>query len=71
MTSITDINQHDLDYAIRLQEIRSDFEHFRDKDMLWIDLSEVGFDSHEISRCVTHPARITGCSYYGAARHPA
>jgi hypothetical protein len=62
-TSVTDINRDDFLLAARLQRIRAAYERERDRDLLWLDLSEMGFESQAISRCVTHPARITSCGY--------
>jgi hypothetical protein len=52
-----------IDYAVRLQRIRASYEHDDCQEMLWHDLSQMGFDSKEIRQFVTNPAAITNCGY--------
>lgn len=61
-----DIADEDVEYAERLQCIRSEYENDDCQAMLWHDLSQMGFDSREIRKFVTNPAAITSCGYYGA-----
>jgi hypothetical protein len=61
--SITGIDPESLAYAIRLQNIRASYEHDDCQEMLWHDLSQMGFDSSEIRQFVTNPAAITNCGY--------
>jgi hypothetical protein len=61
--SITSIDPESLAYAIRLQSIRASYEHDDCQEMLWHDLSQMGFDSSEIRQFVTNPAAITNCGY--------
>jgi hypothetical protein len=61
--SITSRHEESIDYAIRLQRIRSEYESDDCQEMLWHDLSQMGFDSKEIRRFVTNPAAITDCGY--------
>ena len=51
------------DYAARLQRIRASYENDDCQEMLWHDLSQMGFDSREIRQFVAHPAAITNCGY--------
>ena len=62
-TSITSIDREDLLYAMRLQRIRREYEDDDCQAMLWHELSQMGFDSSEISRFVANPAAITNCGY--------
>jgi hypothetical protein len=55
------IKAEDLEYAKELQRIRTEYENCQ--EMLWHDLSQMGFDSSEIQRCVADPAVITSCAY--------
>jgi hypothetical protein len=52
-----------IDYAVRLKRIRASYEHDDCQEMLWHDLTQMGFDSKEIREFVTHPAAITNCGY--------
>jgi hypothetical protein len=52
-----------VDYATRLQRIRREYEHDDCQEMLWHDLSQMGFDSTEIRQFVANPAAITNCGY--------
>jgi hypothetical protein len=52
-----------IDYAARLQRIRDEYEHDDCQEMLWHDLSRMGFDPSEIRRFVATPAAITSCGY--------
>jgi hypothetical protein len=52
-----------IDYAARLQQIRREYEHDDCQEMLWHDLSQMGFDPMEIHRFVANPAAITNCGY--------
>jgi hypothetical protein len=52
-----------IDYAVRLQRIRREYENDDCQAMLWHDLSEMGFDSREIRQFVANPAAITNCGY--------
>jgi len=52
-----------IDYAVRLQRIRASYEHDDCQEMLWHDLSQLGFDPGEIRHFVAHPAAITNCGY--------
>ena len=63
-TSITAIDREALLYAARLQEIRREYETDDCQEMLWHDLSQMGFDSREISAFVANPAAITSCGYW-------
>ena len=62
-TSITSIDRESLDYAIRLQRIRSEYENDDCQEMLWHDLTQMGFDSRDIRQFVANPAAITNCGY--------
>jgi len=62
-TSITSIDAESLDYAVRLQEIRREYENDDCQAMLWHDLLQMGFSSREISAFVANPAAITNCGY--------
>jgi hypothetical protein len=53
-----------IEYATRLQQIRSDYENDDCPDMLWHDLSQMGFDATEIREFIANPAAITNCGYY-------
>ena len=57
------ITDDDIDYAVRLQRIRSEYENDDCQEMLWHDLMQMGFDSKEIRRFVANPAAITNCAY--------
>jgi hypothetical protein len=61
--SITALDKESLFYAARLQRIRREYESDDCQEMLWHDLSQMGFNSKEISRFVTNPAAITNCGY--------
>jgi hypothetical protein len=50
-------------YAVRLQGIRTSYENDDCQEMLWHDLSQMGFDSKEIRQFVANPAAITNCGY--------
>jgi hypothetical protein len=63
LRSITSIDPESLAYAARLQRIRADYEHDDCQEMLWHDLSQMGFDSTEIRQFVANPAAITNCGY--------
>jgi hypothetical protein len=52
-------------YAAGLQQIRSEYENNGCQEMLWHDLSQMGFDPSEIRQILTNPAAITNCGYYG------
>jgi hypothetical protein len=52
-----------IEYAARLQRIRSEYENDDCQEMLWHDLSQMGFDSSEIRQFVANPAEITNCGY--------
>jgi hypothetical protein len=58
------MNEH-LAYAVALQRIRARYEIDAIQETLWADLSEMGFDSREISQFVANPAAITNCGYAG------
>jgi hypothetical protein len=62
-TSITSIDRESLDYAIRLQRIRSEYENDDCQEMLWHDLTQMGFDSRDIRQFVANPAAITNYGY--------
>jgi hypothetical protein len=57
------IEPESLEYAARLQQIRGEYESDDAQEMLWADLTQMGFDSSEIRRCVANPAAITNCGY--------
>ncbi len=57
------MDDDDVDYAVRLQRIRASYENDDCQDMLWHDLSEMGFGSREIREFVANPAAITNCGY--------
>lgn len=57
------IDPESLEYAARLQQIRSEYENDDCQEMLWHDLSQMGFGSKEIRRFVANPAAITNCGY--------
>jgi hypothetical protein len=61
-----DIAPSDIEYATRLQQIRREYENDGYEEMLWHDLSQMGFSSTEIRQFVANPAAITTCRYYGA-----
>jgi hypothetical protein len=69
-TSVTDIDPESLQYAIRLNRICADYERDDCQEALWADLQEMGFESNEISRCVTNPKRITCGGYLPAGCDP-
>jgi hypothetical protein len=52
-----------VDYAVRLQRIRREYENDDCQEMLWHDLSQMGFNSNEIRQFVANPAAITNCGY--------
>jgi hypothetical protein len=52
-----------VEYAARLQRIRESYEHDDCQEMLWHDLSQMGFGSKEIRQFVANPAAITNCGY--------
>jgi len=52
-----------IEHAARLQRIRASYEHDDCQEMLWHDLSQMGFDSKEIRQFVANPAAITNCGY--------
>jgi hypothetical protein len=52
-----------IDYAARLQHIRTEYENDDCQEMLWHDLSQMGFDPSEIRGFVVTPAAITNCGY--------
>ncbi len=56
-----DPTDDDIEYATRLQKIRTEYENAI--DYLRADLLEMGFDSSELARYVANPAAITSCSY--------
>ena len=56
-------DDEDIEYAVRLQQIRSEYENDDCQAMLWHDLSQMGFDSSEIREFVANPAAITNCGY--------
>ena len=62
-TPITSIDRESLLYAARLQCIRSEYENDDCQEMLWHDLSQMGFDPTEIRQFVVNPAAITNCGY--------
>jgi hypothetical protein len=62
-TSITAIDRESLLYAARMQRIRREYENDDCQEMLWHDLSQMGFDSKEIRQFVANPAAITNCGY--------
>jgi hypothetical protein len=57
------IDADDLAYAVRLQQIRSEYESDGYEDLLWLDCQGMGFDSREIRQFVANPAAITSCGY--------
>jgi hypothetical protein len=61
--SITEIDREALGYAARLQRIRREYENDDCQEMLWHDLSQVGFGSKEIREFIVNPAAITKCGY--------
>jgi hypothetical protein len=63
---LDDIAPADIDYAVRMQDIRASYEKDGDQEWLWLDCHEMGFESNEIRRFVANPALITSCRYYGA-----
>ena len=52
-----------IEYATRLQQIRSEYENDGYQEMLWLDLSQMGFDATEIREFIANPAAITNCGY--------
>jgi hypothetical protein len=52
-----------IEYAARLQRIRREYENDDCQEMLWHDLSQMGFSSKEICEFVVNPAAITNCGY--------
>jgi hypothetical protein len=52
-----------IEYAARLRQIRREYENDGYQEMLWHDLSQMGFDSTEIRQLVANPAAITNCGY--------
>src|ERR1700722_12952284 len=52
-----------VDYAVRLQRVRASYEHDDCQEMLWHDLSQMGFDPSEIRQFFVNPAAITNCGY--------
>jgi hypothetical protein len=63
---LVDIAPADMDYAVRMQDIRASYENDDDQELLWLDCQEMGFESNEIRRMAANPALITSCRYYGA-----
>src|ERR1700684_1524804 len=47
-----------VEYATRLQQIRSEYENDDCQEMLWHDLSQMGFNSKEIREIIANPAAI-------------
>jgi hypothetical protein len=62
-TSIASIDRESLLYAVRLQQIRREYENDDCQEMLWHDLSQMGFDAGEIRQFITNPTAITNCGY--------
>jgi hypothetical protein len=62
-TSVTQVDREALTYAARLQQVRASYERDDCQEMLWHDLSAMGFDSCEIREFVTNPSAITSCGY--------
>jgi hypothetical protein len=52
-----------IEYADRLQRIRREYENDDCQEMLWHDMSQMGFSSKEIREFVVNPAAITNCGY--------
>lgn len=52
-----------VDYAVRLERIRREYEKDDCQEMLWQYLSRMGFNSKEIREFVANPAAITNCGY--------
>jgi hypothetical protein len=52
-----------VEHATRLQRIRREYETDDCQELLWHDLSQMGFDSMEIRQFITNPAAITNCGY--------
>jgi hypothetical protein len=65
-------NRHfdNVEFAIRLQEIRADYEEDGLEEMLWADCLEMGFLPSEIREFETDPAAITSCLYVGHGMIP-
>lgn len=61
--TVTRQHSENIEYAERLQQIRKDYENDDCQEMLWHDLSQMGFESSDICRFVAHPALITNCGY--------
>jgi hypothetical protein len=59
-----------VELAVRLQEIRSDYEADGFEQMLWADCMEMGFEPSEIREFETNPAAITSCLYVGVGMIP-
>jgi hypothetical protein len=52
-----------VDFAVRLQRICRKYKNDDCEEMLWHDLSQMGFDSSYIRQFVANPAAITNCGY--------
>ena len=52
-----------IQYAVRLQRIRREYEDDDCQATLWHELSQMGFSRREISAFVANPAAITNCGY--------
>jgi hypothetical protein len=58
-----DVQSDDIEYAARLQRIRSEYESDDGEEMLWHELSQMGFEPADIRGFVANPTAITSCGY--------
>jgi hypothetical protein len=58
-----EVIDEDIRHAMRLQRISARYASHGCPEMLWHDLSQMGFDSTEIRDFVVNPTAITSCGY--------
>jgi hypothetical protein len=58
-----ELTDADIEFAAGLQRIRREYENDDCQEMLWHDLSQMGFSTKEIREFVVNPAAITNCGY--------
>jgi hypothetical protein len=63
-------HSQNVEFAVSLQDIRSDYERDGFEEMLWADCLEMGFQPNEIREFETNPALITSCLYVGRGMKP-
>jgi hypothetical protein len=68
--SIASRHFENVEFAVSLHDIRSDYENGGDQELLWLDCQEMGFESSEIRKFAANPALITSCLYVGMGMKP-